>query len=105
MFLLHLSHFEDVFAFPSAFTFHYVSITSKDLRGYRVRKEKNLHSTMFLLHHRIINENVDGHVDLHSTMFLLHLTLIFSLLLIVSVFTFHYVSITSKFVQPSYDQM
>ena len=61
------------FVYADKFTFHHVSIkTISDT--FELFFTYNLHSTMYLLKHTLIDEGVKGIINLHSTMYLLKLT-------------------------------
>ena len=76
----------------SWFTFHYVSIKTKNL-FYQVACHIYLHSTMYLLKLLASAEKILESVHLHSTMYLLKRFIRREKVLCSQEFTFHYVSI------------
>ena len=77
------------------FTFHNVSINST-VEEYKKKHKLNLHSTMFLLIPLLDTLQLNQNLYLHSTMFLLIPIDSISLSSIVFLFTFHNVSINSN---------
>ena len=53
------------------FTFHYVSIKSKELQLLQ-QQQRYLHSTMYLLNHFNQYQEEYDYINLHSTMYLLN---------------------------------
>ena len=77
------------------FTFHYVSIKSITHKS-TYRKNRYLHSTMYLLNPGELGSSHTIYANLHSTMYLLNPDAIISNHIRL-IFTFHYVSIKSEY--------
>ncbi len=96
MYLLNPSDFLKSSAVAFSFTFHYVSIksllVSKGNLSY-----VHLHSTMYLLNQNQHYQQAILKLYLHSTMYLLNPKSDNRVNLFSSTFTFHYVSIKSKY--------
>ena len=77
------------------FTFHYVSIKSRQ-EHHCWQAQSNLHSTMYLLNRLQDNAPTADQQDLHSTMYLLNHVAWCVVVSLKIAFTFHYVSIKSQ---------
>ena len=92
--LYYYGTFSALWQLLSSFTFHYVSITTRD-GHYRQSRHSALHSTMSLLLQSVEPLVTVWGISLHSTMSLLLPVLSTEIIEAMCLFTFHYVSITT----------
>ena len=82
------------YMYETEFTFHYVSIKSLNTKNITA-VTFNLHSTMYLLNPSVVFTLYIKMINLHSTMYLLN-RVSFIASMYYFIFTFHYVSIKSR---------